>query len=299
MGFLPDGSTLVVSETTGFANSCVPDEPDGSLGAPSVFADLGADRHPDGLCVDVEGGVWVGCVDTGEFLRVTRGRQRDPSGRDRPRMGGRTRPRRTRRPHAVHGDRRHHFRGCRRTATRRGGSCKRVSMSQVPDRHSVSLWPSPNLRTGRPTPAHSRQPNVRCGWRSSMICSPVALRSTRPEPTRSGPGATRPTSRRGARVWPDARVMLLVLHFEFESAGEGCGDAHRRPTRTGRCARRDRGTRRALGELITPPATALYTVHRRVDVQTRSLAGMRAMRRRGRQRECCRRPTVLALHRYG
>ena len=36
-----------------------------------------------------------------------------PSRRDRPRMGGRTRPRRTRRPHAVHGDRRHHFRGCR------------------------------------------------------------------------------------------------------------------------------------------------------------------------------------------
>ena len=113
MGFLPDGSTLVVSETTGSRILAFPTEPDGSLGAPSVFADLGADRHPDGLCVDVEGGVWVGCVDTGEFLRVTRGRERHPSSRDRPRMGDRTRPRRTRRPHAVHGDRRHHFRGCR------------------------------------------------------------------------------------------------------------------------------------------------------------------------------------------
>ena len=73
MGFLPDGSTLVVSETTGSRILAFPTEPDGSLGAPSVFADLGADRHPDGLCVDAEGGVWVGCVDTGEFLRVIDG----------------------------------------------------------------------------------------------------------------------------------------------------------------------------------------------------------------------------------
>jgi sugar lactone lactonase YvrE len=50
-----------------------PTEPDGNLGTPSVFADLGPDRHPDGLCVDVEGGVWVGCYDSGEFLRVVEG----------------------------------------------------------------------------------------------------------------------------------------------------------------------------------------------------------------------------------
>jgi len=37
------------------------------------FADLGPDRHPDGLCVDLEGGVWVGCYDTGEFVRVLAG----------------------------------------------------------------------------------------------------------------------------------------------------------------------------------------------------------------------------------
>jgi sugar lactone lactonase YvrE len=73
LGFLPDGSTLVVSETRGSRILSFPAEPDGSLGFPSVFADLGAHRHPDGLCVDVEGGVWVGCVDTGEFLRVLAG----------------------------------------------------------------------------------------------------------------------------------------------------------------------------------------------------------------------------------
>jgi sugar lactone lactonase YvrE len=69
LGFLPDGS-LVVSETNGSRILAFRVEPDGSLGPPSVFADLGPQRHPDGLCVDVEGGVWVGCYDTGEFLRV-------------------------------------------------------------------------------------------------------------------------------------------------------------------------------------------------------------------------------------
>jgi sugar lactone lactonase YvrE len=73
LGFLPDASTLVVSETNGSRILAFPTHPDGSLGAPSVFADLGADRHPDGLCVDVEGGVWVGCYDTQEFLRVVAG----------------------------------------------------------------------------------------------------------------------------------------------------------------------------------------------------------------------------------
>jgi sugar lactone lactonase YvrE len=73
LGFLPNESTLVVSETNGSRILAFTVEPDGSLGAPTVFADLGTDRHPDGLCVDVEGGVWIGCYDTGEFLRVVAG----------------------------------------------------------------------------------------------------------------------------------------------------------------------------------------------------------------------------------
>ncbi len=73
LALLPDGSTLVVSETFGSRILAFAAEPDGSLGVPTVFADLGPDRHPDGLCVDAEGGVWVGCYDTGEFLRVVAG----------------------------------------------------------------------------------------------------------------------------------------------------------------------------------------------------------------------------------
>lgn len=73
LAFLPDRSTLVVSETFGSRILAFPTEADGSLGAPTVFAELGEDRHPDGLCVDVDGGVWVGCYDTGEFLRVVQG----------------------------------------------------------------------------------------------------------------------------------------------------------------------------------------------------------------------------------
>jgi sugar lactone lactonase YvrE len=73
LGFLPDGSTLIVSETNGSRLLAFSTEPDGGLGAPTVFADLGAGRHPDGLCIDADGGVWVGCYDTGEFLRVIAG----------------------------------------------------------------------------------------------------------------------------------------------------------------------------------------------------------------------------------
>ncbi|PXW35627.1 UNVERIFIED_CONTAM: gluconolactonase [Williamsia faeni] len=73
IALLPDGTTLVVNETKGSRILTFPVEADGSLSAPSVFADLGEHRHPDGLCVDVEGGVWVGCYDSGEFLRVVAG----------------------------------------------------------------------------------------------------------------------------------------------------------------------------------------------------------------------------------
>lgn len=73
LGVLPDRQTLVANETKGSRILAFPIEPDGSLGAATVFAEMGSQRHPDGLCVDAEGGVWVGCYDSREFLRVTAG----------------------------------------------------------------------------------------------------------------------------------------------------------------------------------------------------------------------------------
>lgn len=72
LAVMPDGATLVASETYGNRLSAWSMEPDGGLTGQRVFADLGA-RHPDGICVDAEGGVWVGCFLTGEFLRVLDG----------------------------------------------------------------------------------------------------------------------------------------------------------------------------------------------------------------------------------
>jgi sugar lactone lactonase YvrE len=72
LALLPDGS-LVVSETRGSQILAFRCEADGSLVGPHVFADVGLDRHLDGLCVDIEGAVWVGCYDSGEFLRVLEG----------------------------------------------------------------------------------------------------------------------------------------------------------------------------------------------------------------------------------
>jgi sugar lactone lactonase YvrE len=72
LGLTSDGSTLLVSETFGTRLLAFAVDADGSLRDQRVFADLDG-RHPDGLCVDVEGAVWVGCYDSGEFLRVRDG----------------------------------------------------------------------------------------------------------------------------------------------------------------------------------------------------------------------------------
>jgi sugar lactone lactonase YvrE len=68
-----DRSTLVVTETFGGKLHAFTIEDDGSLSGQRVFADLGADRRPDGVCLDEEGAAWVGSAYTGEFLRVRDG----------------------------------------------------------------------------------------------------------------------------------------------------------------------------------------------------------------------------------
>lgn len=89
----PDGSTLVVAETFGNKLHAWTIEADGGLTAHRVFADLG-DRSPDGITMDAEGGVWVGCFLSCEFLRVLDGGEitdRVPTGESwavAPALGG-------------------------------------------------------------------------------------------------------------------------------------------------------------------------------------------------------------------
>lgn len=67
-----DGTTLVAAETYGSRLTAWAVQADGTLADQRVFAELEG-RQPDGICVDVEGGVWVGCFLSGEFLRVLDG----------------------------------------------------------------------------------------------------------------------------------------------------------------------------------------------------------------------------------
>lgn len=66
------GKTLVVAETWEGKLIAFDCNANGVLTNRRVFADLGA-RFPDGICADAEGAIWVGCFNTGEFLRVLDG----------------------------------------------------------------------------------------------------------------------------------------------------------------------------------------------------------------------------------
>ncbi len=69
----PDGRTLIVAETFASRLTAFDINPeDGALSGRRVFADLG-DKTPDGICLDAEGAVWVGCFMSGEFIRVREG----------------------------------------------------------------------------------------------------------------------------------------------------------------------------------------------------------------------------------
>ena len=72
LAVMADGTTLVAAETFGSRLSAWTIRDDGTLTDQRVFAELG-ERKPDGDCVDVEGGDWVGCYLSGEFVRVLDG----------------------------------------------------------------------------------------------------------------------------------------------------------------------------------------------------------------------------------
>ncbi|NKZ15130.1 SMP-30/gluconolactonase/LRE family protein [Mycolicibacterium septicum DSM 44393] len=68
MVITPDGTTLIVAESTARRLSAFTISPDGGLTDRRVFAD-GLDGPPDGLAMDVEGGVWAALTLAQEFQR--------------------------------------------------------------------------------------------------------------------------------------------------------------------------------------------------------------------------------------
>jgi sugar lactone lactonase YvrE len=72
LGIAPDGRTLVASISHESRLIAFDVQPDGGLSVARLWADLPG-RHPDGLCFDAEGAVWVASVATSAFLRVIEG----------------------------------------------------------------------------------------------------------------------------------------------------------------------------------------------------------------------------------
>jgi sugar lactone lactonase YvrE len=69
----PDGAMLLVAETHAFRITAFDRHVDGRLSGRRVFAQLAPDTHPDGICLDAEGAVWVGTGYGRQFLRVRPG----------------------------------------------------------------------------------------------------------------------------------------------------------------------------------------------------------------------------------
>jgi sugar lactone lactonase YvrE len=81
----PDGATLIVAESTGRRLTAFTIDAHGGLADRRVFAD-GLDGPPDGLAIDVEGGVWTAMTLAHRFDRITDGGKVS----DCVDMGGRT-----------------------------------------------------------------------------------------------------------------------------------------------------------------------------------------------------------------
>ncbi len=68
----PDGRTLIVAETFGNRLTAFDIVPEGSLSNRRLWANLEG-VHPDGICLDAEGAVWVAAPSPGLVLRVLEG----------------------------------------------------------------------------------------------------------------------------------------------------------------------------------------------------------------------------------
>ncbi len=67
------GQTLLVAETFGDRITAFDIGSDGSLSGQRVWAPLPKGHAPDGICLDVEGALWVGCPFAQRFLRIAEG----------------------------------------------------------------------------------------------------------------------------------------------------------------------------------------------------------------------------------
>jgi sugar lactone lactonase YvrE len=68
----PDGRTLIVAETFAACLTAFDIEPDGQLSNRRVWAQLDG-AVPDGMCLDMAGGIWVASPTSQECLRVIAG----------------------------------------------------------------------------------------------------------------------------------------------------------------------------------------------------------------------------------
>jgi len=71
----PDETTLIVAETHAFRLTAFDRAPDGNLSRRRLFAQLVPGSHPDGICLDADGAVWVATGSSGDVLRVAEGGQ--------------------------------------------------------------------------------------------------------------------------------------------------------------------------------------------------------------------------------
>lgn len=69
MAITPEGTTLIVAESTGRRLTSFTIAEDGSLRDREVFAD-GLDGPPDGICLDDKGGVWAAMTLAHQFERI-------------------------------------------------------------------------------------------------------------------------------------------------------------------------------------------------------------------------------------
>ncbi|SCX05279.1 SMP-30/gluconolactonase/LRE family protein [Candidatus Aquiluna sp. UB-MaderosW2red] len=70
---VPGTRTLVLGETWGHVMTAFDILQNGNLDNRRIWAQLPEGTTPDGSCVDLEGGIWISSLETGEFLRVLEG----------------------------------------------------------------------------------------------------------------------------------------------------------------------------------------------------------------------------------